>query len=81
MTNALSSAGAYASLGPCWVFGVLTQTTMSRTTNISSDIKLVLQLLNKAAEVIPAPAKGPVKAISGSLIELITLREVWTLDF
>jgi hypothetical protein len=47
------------------------------STNVLSDIKLVLQLLNKAAEVIPPPANGPVKAISGSLIELIKLREAW----
>jgi hypothetical protein len=46
------------------------------STSFLSNSKLVLQLLEKAAEAIPDPARGPIKAIAGGLVELIKLREV-----
>jgi hypothetical protein len=51
-------------------------TTMSTSANFLSNSKLALQLLEKAAEAIPEPAKGPIKAIAGGLVALINLREV-----
>jgi hypothetical protein len=51
-------------------------TTMSNTSNFLSNSKLVLQVLAKAAEAVPAPAGGPIKAITGGLVELINLGEV-----
>jgi hypothetical protein len=51
-------------------------TTMSNTSSFLSNSKLVLQVLEKAAEAVPAPAGGPIKAIAGGLVELINLREV-----
>jgi hypothetical protein len=49
-------------------------TTMS--SSFLSNSKLALKLLEKAAEAVPDPARGPIKAITGGLIELINLREV-----
>jgi hypothetical protein len=47
------------------------------TAGALSKTKVILQVLEKAAKAIPAPAKGPVKAIAGGVIDLIKLREVW----
>jgi hypothetical protein len=49
---------------------------MSNTTNFLSNSKLVLQHLEKAADAIPDPARGPIKAIVCGLVELIKLGEV-----
>jgi hypothetical protein len=46
------------------------------STSFLSNSKLVLQLLEKAAEAIPDPARGPIKAVAGGLVGLIQLREV-----
>jgi hypothetical protein len=51
-------------------------TTMSNTSSFLSNSKLVLQVLAKAAEAVPTPAGGPIKAIAGGLVELINLGEV-----
>jgi hypothetical protein len=49
---------------------------MSNATNFLFNRTLLLQLLERAAEAVPDPARGPIKAIAGRLIELIKLREV-----
>ena len=41
-----------------------------------SNSKLLLHLLEKAADVVPDPTRGPIKAIAGKVIELDKLREV-----
>jgi hypothetical protein len=43
------------------------------TAGALSKTKVILQVLKKAARAIPAPAKGPVKAIAGSVIDLIKI--------
>ena len=55
---------------------------MPNATSFLSNSKLVLQLLEKAADAVPDPARGPIKAIAGGLVELIKLREVkrWALE-